>query len=137
MQSFIERVRTSLNKFMEGRYGTDQLGLGLIAAALVFSILGMFAWRWANVVSLVLLAVVIYRMLSTNIAARQHENDAALALLAKPVSAVRRRLTMWENSDTKAYVRCPHCHTQFALPKGRGRLRATCPKCGEKSEHTV
>ena len=35
---------------------------------------------------LVLLAVVIYRMLSTNIAARQHENDAALALLAKPFS---------------------------------------------------
>ena len=59
MQSFIERVRANVLKFMEGRYGTDQLGLGLIAVALVFSLLGMFAWRWANIVSLVLLAVVI------------------------------------------------------------------------------
>lgn len=137
MQGFLDKIRTSIIQFMRGRYGTDQLSLGLISVALVLSFVAIWAGLWASVPSFVLLTLVMYRMLSTDIARRKRENDAFLARIRKPASALHRRATMWQNRKTKAYVRCPHCHAQFALPKGKGRLRATCPKCGQKSEHRV
>ena len=57
--------------------------------------------------------------------------------MKQPSSIFKNLRTRWENRDTKAYVRCPNCHKQFALPKGKGKLRATCPYCGEKSVHKV
>lgn len=137
MQGMLEKLRASLMRFMRGRYGTDRLGLALMGAALVFSVIALWTRYWASIVALILLLITAFRMLSKNIPARQREEQAFLALIAKPLAFTRRRRTMWENRKTKAYVRCPHCHTQFALPKGKGKLRATCPKCGEKSEHTV
>ncbi len=137
MQSFVDRFRRGVTEFMRGRYGADQLGLALMVVGLLFSIISVWGGMWASIVSFLLLALVIYRMLSTNIEARQRENQMYVDAIAKPASFVHKRRVMWENRKTKAYVRCPNCKTQFALPKGKGRVRATCPKCGQKSEHTV
>jgi hypothetical protein len=34
---------------------------------------------------------------------------------------------------TTLIVPCPKCATKMRLPRGKGTLRATCPKCGEKT----
>jgi hypothetical protein len=34
---------------------------------------------------------------------------------------------------TTLVVPCPRCETKLRLPRGKGTLRATCPKCGEKT----
>ena len=137
MKDFVEKFRASVTRFMYGRYGSDQLGLALVSLALVLSIVGSFAGRWVAVLSTALAIVAVARMLSRDIDARRKENRSFLKLIAKPRRWCKRQYIKWQNRDTKAYVRCPHCHTEFALPKGRGKVRATCPKCGEKSEHTV
>ena len=137
MREFLDKVKSSVGHFMAGRYGSDQLGLTLVVAGFILSLLAQFAGRWLSVVALALVVVAVVRMLSKDRASRAKENQAFLMLLAKPRAWFRRQQTKWKNRDTKAYVRCPHCHGEFALPKGKGHLRATCPHCGEKSEHTV
>ncbi|HEX6909102.1 MAG TPA: AAA family ATPase [Longimicrobium sp.] len=34
---------------------------------------------------------------------------------------------------TTLVVPCPRCETKMRLPRGKGTLRATCPRCGEKT----
>lgn len=34
---------------------------------------------------------------------------------------------------TTIVVPCPRCETKLRLPRGKGTLRATCPRCGEKT----
>lgn len=137
MQDFLNKLRDSVARFMYGRYGGDQLGLTLLVIALLCSLVGPWVGRWLSIVSTVLIIVALYRMLSRDHAARSRENQAFLQATAKPRSWIHRNKVKWDNRKTKAYVRCPHCHSEFALPKGKGHVRATCPKCGEKSEHTV
>ncbi|MBR2682371.1 MAG: hypothetical protein IKE22_03790 [Atopobiaceae bacterium] len=137
MQAFIDKVRNGVRNFMNGRYGSDQLGTTLVIVALVLTILSNWLGRWLSIVALVLLVIVFARMFSKNIEARKKENDTFISFLPGANTWIRRQRIKWANRKTKAYVRCPHCNAEFALPKGKGRLRATCPKCGEKSDHTV
>lgn len=39
-----------------------------------------------------------------------------------------------ENKDTTKYLKCPSCGQTLAVPKGKGKIRVTCPKCGNKIE---
>lgn len=137
MQEFINKVRNGARNFMNGRYGSDQLGTTLVIVALVLTILSNWLGRWLSIVALILLIIVFARMFSKNIEARHKENIAFVSFLPGVNLFIRRQRVKWANRKTKAYVRCPHCNAEFALPKGKGRLRATCPKCGEKSDHTV
>ena len=126
-----------LGKLMSGRYGYDQLGMALVGLSLVCLILNFWLSPYALIVAWGLLIWATFRMWSRNIAARQHENAVFLGLIDKPLSWTRRNVSKIQNRKTKAYVRCPHCNAEFSLPKGKGKLRATCPRCGEKSVHEV
>lgn len=137
MQDFVNKVRSSVQNFMAGRYGGDQLGTVLVIVSLLLSILSNWVGRWLAVISLLFLVVAFARILSRDRKARQRENRAFMGFVAQPTAWFHRQKVKFDNRDTKAYVRCPHCHAEFALPKGKGKLRATCPKCGEKSVHEV
>ena len=138
MQDFLNKLRDGYARFMYGRYGGDQLGFLLVIVSLVLSLItSLSGVRLLSALSLTLLLIEVWRMFSKDIAARSRENSAYLSATEKPRTWVRRRAARWSNRKTKAYVRCPHCHKEFALPKGKGKLRATCPHCGQKSEHTV
>ena len=40
----------------------------------------------------------------------------------------------WENRDTTKYLKCPNCGQTLSVPKGKGKIRVTCPKCHTKVE---
>ena len=138
MKDFLNNLRDRYMRFMYGRYASDQLGMAIVTAAMVATVVTLFThWRWLSAVALALLIYEVWRMHSRDIAARSRENEAFLSATEKPRTWVRRQRSKWANRKTRAYVRCPYCHTEFALPKGKGKLRATCPHCGQKSEHRV
>lgn len=137
MQDFFDKLGNRVRTFMAGRYGGDQLGTVLVLVSLILSILSNWVGRWMGIVALLLLVVAFARILSTNYTARQQENRAFMTFVTKPGAWFHRKKVKFDNRKTKAYVRCPHCNAEFALPKGKGKLRATCPKCGEKSVHEV
>ena len=117
-------------RFMAGRYGTDQLSRFMLGTGVALMVLNLF-WRkeFLNVAVVVLLALVYVRMFSTNIQKRYQENQKYLEYRAKAAAFFRgfgRNMT-----DLKAnhIYRCPGCGQKIRIPRGRGKIIITCPKC--------
>ncbi len=128
-------MREWMQRAMAGRYGVDQLNRFLTVFAMVMLILSMF---FKSALSLVfwLLAIVslvwsYVRMFSRKTAKRQAENNAYLTLryqITRKTTARRQR------ASQKRYYRfykCPRCGVTTRVPKGKGKIHITCPRCGE------
>ena len=117
-------------RMMAGRYGADQLSFFLLILGLICSTLsGIFEWAWAAWVCLVLIIICYLRMFSRNVSKRYAENQKFLGLF-RPIQRLYRRLVQ-RQKDSKYYrfYRCPNCKTRLRVPKGKGKICITCPKC--------
>lgn len=124
-----------LRRVMYGRYGNDQLGnFFFVIYLLLFVLQLIFRGRPVSLAFILLSYVVIiayfFRVFSRNIYRRQQENQKFLQAV-KPVKDYVHFLKMrWqERGGTKALYRCPKCHQVIRVPKGRGKIAITCPKC--------
>lgn len=124
-----------LRRVMAGRYGNDQLGNFLFAVYLLLFVLQLvFRTTVISPVCILLSYFVIilyfFRCLSRNIYKRQMENQKFLKAW-NPVKNYFKfcRLRMKERSGTKKLYRCPKCHQTIRVPKGRGKIAISCPKC--------
>lgn len=119
------RFATAIRRFMEGRYGTDKLNMLLLGIGLAATVLAMFIKASVPDLILMLLSyslmgIVIFRTLSRNIYKRYQENRKYLLLLQKLKDREHR------------YFDCPKCRQQVRVPRGKGKISITCPKCREK-----
>lgn len=120
---------------MYGRYGQDQLGTFCFAAYLVIWLVALL-FRGTRV-SFVLgtldyLFVIVYffRFFSRNIYKRQQENQKFLVVYNRVKNYVKYiKLKFTERDGVKKLYRCPKCHQIIRVPKGRGKIAITCPKC--------
>ena len=115
------RMAVSLRRFMEGRYGNDKLNNAILGTALLISILGLFIRTpLLNLIAYVLMFWAIFRTLSRNTYKRYQENRKFLMLVDRL-------------KDRKhKYFQCPRCHQPVRVPRGKGKISITCPKCKEK-----
>lgn len=122
-----------LKKFMAGRYGVDSLNRFLLGVFIVVSVLYMFTqYRIINIISLVLLVILYYRIFSRNINKRYEENQLFLQAFGpykKKIDASMRKLK--GRKDYK-YFKCPNCEKELRVPKGKGMIKITCPNCKTK-----
>lgn len=122
-------MKAWFQRFMSGRYGWDDFGSFLSVSALVFLILGFFIGPF-YFIGIALLFFSYYRMLSRSTRKRHAENIAFL----QKTAGVRARFSQLQRRfalrKTYRYFACPHCRQQVRVPKGRGRISITCPKCG-------
>lgn len=120
-------MMNGIRKFMQGRYGSDALSLFLLCLGVV---LNLFIGRYliGQIVAVVIFAVVIWRMFSRNIYARQKENAAYLRIWYK----VKGIFTPRPDAKTHKRFKCPKCRQMVRVPRGKGKIMITCPKCGEK-----
>ncbi len=128
-------MRRRLEQFMLGRYGTDDFSKFLLALCLVLLVLNMFTRvQLLYLLALVLLVYCYFRMLSRNISARAAENQRYLDGTAN----MRRTLRGWKNRvvQSKDYhvYKCPSCGQKIRIPRGKGRICITCPKCRTEFE---
>ena len=119
------KLRTGLRRFMDGRYGTDKLNMAILCTGLAFSLLASFipgaAVKLAcTTVAYILMFIAIFRSLTRNIYKRYEENRKFLLFFQK-----------LKDKDHR-YYNCPRCHQQVRVPKGKGKISITCPKCREK-----
>ncbi len=124
-----------LRKVMTGRYGVDELSRFLTVAALAMLVLSML---FNNGFSLLfwLLAIVslvwsYFRLFSRNTYKRKAENNAYLTLryaATRKITGVKQRL---RQKKYYRFYKCPSCGVTTRVPKGKGKIRITCPKCGE------
>ena len=119
------KLRAGLIKFMEGRYGSDKLNTAILMVALVlvlvytflpFGLVKIILW----IISYVLMIWAIFRMLSRNTYRRYQENRRFLQI----VDGIRDR--------EHRYYNCPTCRQRVRVPRGKGKISITCPKCREK-----
>ena len=126
-------MRDWLRRMMIGRNGQDDLSRFEIVLALILIVIQLITKN--TILYFVVMALLIHnlmRMYSRNIEARQRENqwflrrkDALRGLLHGE------RRTRTKDPDHKIYT-CPGCRQKVRVPKGRGRIAITCPKCGAK-----
>ena len=119
------KMRSALQHFMSGRYGTDKLNMALLCTGLVCSLLASFLpgalLKLAfTTTSYIFMFVAIFRTLSRNIYKRYEENRKFLLFFQKLKDKEHR------------YYNCPRCRQQVRVPRGKGKISITCPKCREK-----
>lgn len=119
-----------LRKWMYGRHGIDQLGVALMILYLVLSLIGrMFRFVPLWLLSAVPLVLCLYRMLSRDHTKRVQENIRFLqwwSPLARWAHGFAARL---KDRRTHRYFKCPQCGSTLRVPKGKGKIRITCPVC--------
>ena len=122
-------------RFMAGRYGSDQLSRFLSIASLVLIVLNLFLRR--NVLWLLgvaALVLVYLRMFSKNHDRRRRENERYLQLKNKLTFGFRNWLDRQKQRRDYVFFRCPACHAMLRVPRGKGKIRVTCRKCGNAFE---
>ncbi len=123
-------IRNAIQQFMRGRYGNDQLNLFLIVLYLLlyllFVLTGVEIFYW---ISLALVFVSLFRILSHNIPSRQKENAQFMRLAGPAIQWFRLQRTIRRDKDHR-YFKCPNCGQQLRVPRGKGRITVTCRSCG-------
>lgn len=115
------RLKSWLGRVFAGCYGVDQLSLTILYLDVALCIVGLFARSgWITLLSYVPMFFVLFRMLSKNRYQRYQENRRFLQL--------KDRL----KDRSNRYYRCPKCRQMVRVPKGKGRISITCPRCKEK-----
>ena len=124
-------MREKLRQFMIGRYGTDGLNQFLSIASLVLLLIAIVSrvslFTWLGVA---LLIYCYYRTFSRNISKRTEENYKFYTLKDRVDSKFRGLKEQWANRKVYHYYRCPQCRQKLRVPRGRGRIQISCPRCG-------
>ncbi len=124
-----------LKKFLKGRYGGDQLSIVLLAISILLTIVGSLTrLSLFTFISYIPLVFSIYRMFSKDIAGRRMENYKFSIFISPIYSKYKNIQRRFKERKTHKYFKCPNCKTELRLPKGKGRIKITCPKCREKFE---
>ena len=120
---------------MIGRYGPDQLGLALVVCSIVLSIVSSFTGLGIlSFIGYVLVIFAFYRFLSHNLEARRRENDRFVTVWYPLRTKIKNRFDELKSSKQYKFFRCPSCKNRLRVPRGKGKIRITCPKCGLRFE---
>ena len=116
-------------RFMAGRYGFDQFGGFLCISSLILIVIGAWVSPVLYWLGLILLIYSYFRVLSRNRSKRYAENLKYLTLQNKVVDWANRYILRFKQRKQYRDFRCPQCGQQLRVPRGRGKISITCPKC--------
>ena len=122
-------------RFMAGRYGADQLSRFLMFAAIVLVVVNIFlrsGLLW--LLSIAALVCVYVRMFSKNHEKRRRENERYLQMKYRLTGGARNWLDPRKQRRDYVFFRCPSCRAMLRVPRGKGKIRVTCRKCGNAFE---
>lgn len=124
-RQFTAKLSARLRNFMIGRYGTDRLNMVILSVGLVASLLSViFQVTPVNMILFLLsygmMFWAIFRCLSRNTYKRYQENRKFLQLMGRVKDREHR------------YFDCPKCRQMVRVPRGKGKISITCPRCREK-----
>ena len=127
-------MREKLQRFMIGRYGFDDLGRFLNILALIILVAGTFLIPQITVFALVLIVICYFRMFSRNMYKRANENMIYLGIRGKITGFFSSIFIRMKSLKTHCYFRCPSCRQKLRVPRGKGKISISCPKCHTKFE---
>lgn len=120
-----------LRNFMYGRYGADQLNNFLFGLYIVLLVLSLFI-PYVNILCIAVIIYSITRIMSKKYSQRRAENEWYL----RHTQGIRKTINRYRNiikyRKTHKYLKCPQCHQYLRVPKGKGLIAISCPKCHEQ-----
>ena len=117
-------------KFMMGRYGGDQLSVFLILFSAILTLTAEFAKiPLLAGIGYIPLGIALFRMLSRNVSKRSMENYKFAILISPVYSWFHKAGERLQNIKTHRYYTCPNCKQSLRVPRGKGKIVITCPKC--------
>lgn len=124
-------MREKFYRFMQGRYGGDQLNRFLMIVVLVCFFISLLGVRAFYLIGTALLIYAYFRMLSKNIYKRSAENTVYMQYTYK----MRQKFSAWtrgmKQQRTHHIYKCPSCRQKIRIPRGKGRIEIRCPRCGQ------
>ncbi len=127
-------MRERIARFMAGRNGNDQLNAFLLIVDLALLLIGAIftnsAGKVLYPVTIVLLGLAYFRMFSRNIARRQEENGKFIRLRYRVQAFFKMRRERWVQRKDYKFFTCPSCKTTLRVPRGQGKIKIVCRKCG-------
>ena len=125
IRQFLQQLGYRFRNFMVGRYGTDKLNMVILCTGLAVCFVSAFFHN--PKVNLLLTAVsyglmfwALFRSFSRNTYKRYQENRKFLQFFDR-----------LKDRDHR-YYDCPKCRQVVHVPRGKGKIAITCPKCRER-----
>ena len=125
LQQFFRRLSDRCRNFMSGRYGTDKLNMAILSAGLAVCLVSVFVRN--PIVNLLLTAIsyglmiwALFRCFSRNTYRRYQENRKFLQFFDRLKDREHR------------YYDCPKCRQVVRVPRGKGKIAISCPRCKER-----
>ena len=118
---------------MQGRYGNDELNTALLMAFFVLWILSLITGvRFFYTLGVIALIYELFRMMSRNHMKRSQERLWYMKQVDKVKRFFRQIKQRWSQRKTHKFFKCKQCGVTIRVPKGKGQIEITCPKCGNK-----
>lgn len=120
-------------QFMIGRNGLDQLNVAFMVVFILLNIVSLFVSSIILfIVYIILFAYFVFRFLSKNLSARQRENNTFLKVCTPVYRTATKYFDRIKNIKKYKYFKCQNCKHTLRVPRGKNKVRITCPHCGHK-----
>lgn len=127
-------MRERLIRFMTGRNGADNLSRAVSVVVIVLLVVSLLfhgdAVRALWILAVLGMVYVYFRMFSRNVYKRRDENAKYLRATAGVRTYFRGLRERWSQRRDYKFFRCPSCRTLLRVPKGKGKIKVVCRKCG-------
>lgn len=130
MKKWFRNLGYKMQSFMYGRYGYDELSKTMSIMSIICLIMAIFPnLQFLSLIGLVLWVWVIFRCYSKNLSKRQREREAYLRFTGGIKGWFNLKKRAWSERKTHCYFKCEQCKKTLRVPKGKGKIKITCPEC--------
>lgn len=129
-------MKQKFYQFMYGRNGFDQFSRVLVWAALILLLIDMILGSTGFLygVGVVVMVYAYFRVFSKNLSKRRAENAKYLQWQSKFTAGFKNWRERMRQRKDYCFFRCPSCRAMLRVPRGKGKVRVTCRKCGNTFE---
>ena len=137
----MNNFKRKIQEILKGRNGADEAALTLSVAACICMFMSAIIPEGyiLNGIGTFAFIAAVMRIFSKDIKTRRAENAKFLSFVAKfkgsnvkTAKKTNNKKVVKEKLKTHEMFLCPKCKASCFVPKNKGKVRITCPKCNEK-----
>ncbi len=127
-------MRNFFSRFFQGRYGSygmDKLTRFLLTVAVISLVLSLLftPLSFLYYVAFAILFYGYFRLFSRNITKRYSENSSFVKIEQKILGFLTSLCSSIVPNKNYHIYKCPDCKQKIRIPRGKGQIIVTCPKC--------